>query len=151
MRAILFGLLVAALLTKAVDAQQAAPPWLPGAQFDVKQPPGANEDALARSSASRMLLGCKLFVAVPDPNVKTTLKMAGEEGYCSGIIHGLRFMMHFFNDYLPDELRSCPDNAVDGQIAQAVIVYIERNPQRMPKYPFEVLALEAIHEAWPCR
>jgi len=43
-----------------------------------------------------------------------------------------------------------PQNVTTGHTVRVVIAYIERRPERMHE-DFRGLALEAIHEAWPCR
>jgi Rap1a immunity proteins len=37
-----------------------------------------------------------------------------------------------------------------GQAVKAVVAYIDQHPERLHER-FEVLALEAMQQAWPCR
>jgi Rap1a immunity proteins len=43
-----------------------------------------------------------------------------------------------------------PDRSTVGQAVRVVVAYIDQRPERMHEY-FEVLALEALRRAWPCR
>jgi hypothetical protein len=114
MRAVLLGLLAAALL--------------------------ASEGAAEPESANTMLPGCQAFIRRVDPT-------AGPQSRCVGNIEGLTFVTQL----LPANLQSCiPDNVTLGQVVRVVVAYIERRPQRMHEY-FNFLALEAMHEAWPCK
>jgi hypothetical protein len=70
-------------------------------------------------------------------------------GVCIGIIEAIDFMM---SEYPPEEKekRSCPPAGVPlDQTVRVVITYIEARPQRMHEN-FKTLAIEAIHDAWPC-
>ena len=54
--------------------------------------------------------------------------------------------------YLPYEnQRTCPSDGVrTGQMVAVVVRWIEQRPQRWHEN-FKVLALLALHEAWPCK
>jgi Rap1a immunity proteins len=43
-----------------------------------------------------------------------------------------------------------PDQATIGQVIRVVVLHIDQRPERMHER-FELLALEALRRAWPCR
>jgi Ssp1 endopeptidase immunity protein Rap1a len=101
----------------------------------------AFEGAAEPESANSMLPGCQTFISRVDPGT------AGPQSRCVGNVEGLAFV----SSLLPANLKSCtPDNVTLGQVVRVVVAYIERRPQRMHEY-FNFLALEAMHEAWPCK
>lgn len=70
-------------------------------------------------------------------------------GVCIGLIEAIDFML---SEYPPEEKEknSCPPAGVPlDQTVRVVITYIEARPQRMNEN-FKKLAMEAIHDAWPC-
>src|SRR5262249_12086061 len=70
-----------------------------------------------------------------------------ETGYCAGVITGVGSMGPSF----PPGSRSCaPNSATVTQATRVALAYIERYPQRMHE-SFARLAVEAWHEAWPCK
>ena len=126
MRAVLLGLLAAALLTETVDAQE----------NDVY-------------SANVIVPGCQRFLreATGSGNNPTSSVEAFQSDVCTGTIGGLARAILF----LPPDRRSCPPKGVTrGQIVRVVFASIERRPQRMHE-DFRDLAIEAMHEAWPCK
>jgi hypothetical protein len=71
------------------------------------------------------------------------------QGMCVGIVDGIEFTM---SEYPPDEkdLAVCPPNDLTlKEIVLVVIKYIDERPERMNEN-FKKLAIEAIHDAWPC-
>jgi Ssp1 endopeptidase immunity protein Rap1a len=89
-------------------------------------------------SANYMLPGCEnLFKG------DTTLTF--RQGVCIGTVVGVAFGSDLLRN-------SCIPSAgvTEGQIVRVVITYIHRHPERMHE-DFKQLALEALHEAWPCR
>jgi hypothetical protein len=71
---------------------------------------------------------------------------AFDQGLCGGLIAGLSYTVK----NLPADLRACPpSNATVGQKVRVVLAYVEHHPQRMHE-AFQLLVLEAWHEAWPC-
>jgi hypothetical protein len=71
------------------------------------------------------------------------------QGMCVGIIDAIEYMM---SEFPPDEkeFSSCPPSDVTlKQAVQVVISYIDARPERMNEN-FKKLAIEAIHDAWPC-
>ena len=71
------------------------------------------------------------------------------QGMCVGMVDALDFIM---TELPPEdkEYRSCPpSDATLKQTVQVVIKYIDARPERMNE-SFKKLAIEAIHDAWPC-
>ena len=69
------------------------------------------------------------------------------QGMCTGIVATLLYV----GRHLPPRISSCPPQAVTvKQVTYVVVAYIERRPERMHE-DFRLLAIEAAHEAWPCR
>jgi hypothetical protein len=91
-----------------------------------------------------MLPACQSFVQ--GTKVETTRAAYPEQAFCVGIVSALSYV----GADLPPNVRSCrPDGATIEQAMRVVLAYIERRPQRMHE-SFKELALEALHEAWPC-
>jgi hypothetical protein len=101
-----------------------------------------SQDADAQSdeyekSANYYLPICQRFL-INNPSDNNSVSTY-EQGMCVGLVHGLAYMSG-----------SCfPKGVTRGQTIRVVIAYIERHPQRMHE-DFRELALEALHEAWPC-
>jgi hypothetical protein len=90
-------------------------------------------------SAGFMLPHCKAGL---DPNTRDAIG-----GGCIGIVGTLSFVSHV----LDEGLKFCQPNAVSPeQLLGKVIDFIETHPERMQE-DFRLLALTAMHEAWPCR
>jgi hypothetical protein len=87
-------------------------------------------------SANHIMPGCR-------DAVSNNLREPYLNGLCVGIV---RAMFH-----LDASLGFCvPDRSTVGQAVRVVVAYIDQRPERMHEY-FEVLALEALRRAWPCR
>jgi len=122
MRAVLLGLLVAAL----------------GA---------GNADAQKNESANFMVPVCKKWLAGSGAKDAEGLQLIFDAGVCSGTISTLT---HVRELVLPD-FRSCwQQGATWGQSIRVALAYIEAHPERMHE-DFRDLVLEAWHEAWPCK
>jgi hypothetical protein len=122
--ALVLGLLAAALLAQNADAQQSL-------------------------SANSLVPHCQEWRAVVEGRgtYPPTLSSALHQGVCVGTVVGLSFTA----ELLPPGIRSCPPKGVtDGQMVRVALAYIERRPQRMHE-DFRQLAIEALHEAWPCK
>jgi len=92
-------------------------------------------------SANYLVPACQRFIAN-----NGTLNDA-ETGYCAGVITGLGYL----SAGSPPDFRSCgPEGVTITQMTRVALAYIERHPQRMHE-PFARLAVEAWHEAWPCK
>jgi hypothetical protein len=112
--------LVFALLAAALGAQSA----------DAQQP--------NLTSANVFVPECQKFLA----NNATDFG----PGLCSGIV----YVLGYVGKALPPQFSSCiPDSTTNAQGVRVVLAYIERRPQRMHE-DFRRLAIEALHEAWPC-
>jgi Rap1a immunity proteins len=112
--------------------------------------------------ASFMLPHCKGAIAQRAP--------VGEwQALCVGVVRGIGFMGSMAKIYhtalkpLPKGKLSwpvnflreglcldVPDDVATGQFIAVIISYIEARPARMQDR-FDVLALEALRTAWPCR
>jgi hypothetical protein len=70
------------------------------------------------------------------------------QGMCVGIVDAIEYMM---SEYPPDErdLAVCPPDVTLKETVQVVIKYIDARPERTNEN-FKKLAIEAIHDAWPC-
>jgi hypothetical protein len=97
------------------------------------------------TSANDMVPLCKKFLAPREG--EDTLRPAWGQGACLGSITSLLFVAQYF----PPHLKTCPPKGVtNGQSVRVALAYIERRPQRMHE-DFRNLAIEAWHEAWPCK
>ena len=120
--ALVLGLLVAAPLAQKADAQS------------------------DQKSANFYVPRCQKFVSVSGNVQQHTREDAFEIGLCGGLIAGLSYTV----ESLPPQGRACPPStATNTQMVRVVLAYIERRPQRMHE-DFRGLAIEALHEAWPC-
>ena len=99
-----------------------------------------------KSSANYMLPYCR---AAANNQAPTLASDAVMQGMCVGIVDAIDFMM---SEFPPDEkeFSSCPPGDVTlKQALEVVIKYIDGRPERMNEN-FKKLAIEAIHDAWPC-
>jgi Rap1a immunity proteins len=97
-------------------------------------------------TATYMLPYCRAAVNNQAPALTSDAVM---QGMCVGIVDAIDFMM---SEYPPEEQehRSCPpSDVILKQAVQVVIAYIDARPERMNEN-FKALAIEAIHDAWPC-
>jgi hypothetical protein len=97
-------------------------------------------------SANYMLPYCRDAL---NNKVPTLLSDAVMQGMCVGMIDAIDFVAR---EYPPEEqdYRSCPPSDVTlKQAVQVVVSYIDARRERM-KEDFKKLAIEAIHDAWPC-
>src|SRR5215831_9333114 len=103
-------------------------------------------------NAHYMLGYCKTYIALGESNLPSTTPLTWQHyieiGRCSGVVEGLWCLLQNTTSsvYCIDN----PAGAVFGQGVRIVIRYIESKPQTMHE-PFVLLAMEAIHEAWPCK
>jgi Rap1a immunity proteins len=103
----------------------------------------AQED---KFSANSMLPYCRAALNNQAPVVASEAIM---QGMCIAIVDVIDFMM---SNYPPEEqgYRSCPPADMTlRETVQVVITYIDARPERMHEN-FKKLAVEAIHDAWPC-
>jgi hypothetical protein len=94
-------------------------------------------------SAKNLVAYCKAFIGEG-----TQAPNAIAASHCNGMMA----MLAFTAPYLADHSWSCmqiPTAATLQQIARVAVRYIEARPQRMHEQ-FMDLAIEALHNAWPC-
>jgi Rap1a immunity proteins len=94
-------------------------------------------------SANGMLVYCKGFIGQG--------QFANNEvasAYCNGMVETLVFMSPFLSDN-PVMCIQLPKGSTSQQAARVIVRYIEMRPQRVHE-AFHSLALEALHDAWPC-
>ena len=90
-------------------------------------------------SAAFMLPHCKNSL---DPSTRDAIG-----GSCIGIVGTLSFVSRV----LDEGLKFChPSNLPPEQMLGKVIEFVETHPERMQE-DFRLLALTAMHNAWPCR
>ena len=92
------------------------------------------------SSANFILPSCKSLLArhvVED----------FQQGHCAGLIEGLAFLAR----RATPPHRSCrPDGVTTGQVVRTIVRWLKQRPRRWHEN-FKYLALEAMHETWPCK
>ncbi len=103
----------------------------------------AQED---KHSANYMLPHCRAAVNKEDV---TRPADAVARGVCVGLIEAIDFMMSEFPPQEKEYSSCLPSNVSLEQTMRVVITYMEARPQRMHEN-FKTLAIEAIHDAWPC-
>jgi hypothetical protein len=73
-----------------------------------------------------------------------TLVEAAESGRCMGIVQAL------FDVGSELQIPACaPDDATTGEAVLVILNYLDGHAERLSE-PFVFLALDALHEAWPC-
>jgi Rap1a immunity proteins len=94
-------------------------------------------------SANELVPACKNFLAERG----TTLKDGFDQGLCVGLLDAVNYL----TGNLPPDFSSCnPKGVTVGQQVRVFLAYVERRPQRLHE-DFRNLAIEAFHEAWPCK
>jgi hypothetical protein len=112
---------------------------------------GAEKDI---HNANHAIPSCRDFVN------RANLGSSFEQGHCLGTIEGIAYMgvnlteYRFSNDRLPLWARlhcmDVPDGVTGEQLVRVVVAYIDARPARMHEL-FDVLVIQALREAWPCR
>jgi len=101
------------------------------------------QQPIENTSANTVFLGCKAYAE----NRMTNMRLGAIGHFCAGVVHGLAYVA----ERLPQEDRSCAPPTSDAQqLVRVVISYLEARPQHMHE-DFRTLALEAFHNAWPCK
>jgi Rap1a immunity proteins len=95
------------------------------------------------SSANVMLPYCKAYIN------ETAQANPRAVGFCEGMIGTLAFMSGFLKNY-PTLCIEFPSGVTFPETVRVIVRYIEARPQRMHD-PFLGLAIEALHDAWPCK
>jgi hypothetical protein len=102
--------------------------------------------ALVFADAANLLPKCKAYVEITSDQSGHDPVRAFRTNICVGEISGLAQVGRL----LPRPIGSCrPPGVTRGEVARVVVAYIEAHPQRMQD-DFTELALEAMHDAWPC-
>jgi len=92
------------------------------------------------SSANFMLPSCKSLLA---RHVVENF----QQGHCAGLIEGLAFLAR----RATPSHRSCrPDGVTTGQVVTTIVRWLKQRPRGWHEN-FKYLALEAMHETWPCK
>jgi len=102
--------------------------------------------AVVFADATNLLPKCKAYVEVGSDRSARDPVEALRTDICVGEISGLVRVGRL----LPRHINSCkPPGVTRDQATRVVVAYIEAHPQRMND-DFTELALEAMHDAWPC-
>jgi len=96
-------------------------------------------------TAKYLLPYCRAAITNQAPTLTSDAVM---QGMCVGIVDAIDFMMSTSQPQ-EEEYRSCPPDVTLKETVQMVITYIDARPERMNEN-FKKLAIEAIHDAWPC-
>jgi hypothetical protein len=104
----------------------------------------------AEDNGNDFLLKCSEAGEPPRPGTFRNANAAFDDGYCIGVLHGLSFLS-VGPPSTRNEIRFCPPpKATEGQGLRVVLNFLRNNPARTHEQ-FEILILNALHEAWPCR
>ena len=87
-----------------------------------------------RDTADRVMPGCRELVAGKTDN-------AFNRGICLGLA---KILFEYASNVCP------PDEIQNDQIVGAIVQYIDSDPARL-KENFNVMAIEAMRKAWPCK
>jgi hypothetical protein len=69
------------------------------------------------------------------------------DGECGGTINTLLFL----GNALPEGFKvCCPKGATSEQAARVIVSYMQSNPETLHE-PFQILAMQALRKAWPCK
>ena len=94
------------------------------------------------NSANAVLPMCLAAIRFLDREPGLNAADSFKAGYCLGIIRTAQNLSPLF--------KVCSPTGVDnGQSVRVAVAFIRKNPARMHE-PFELLALDAFREAWPC-
>jgi hypothetical protein len=94
----------------------------------------AHAERINRDTADRVMLGCRELVAGNTGN-------AFNRGQCLGLT---KILFEYTSNICP------PDEIQNDQIVGAIVQYIDSDPARL-KENFNVMAIEAMRKAWPCK
>jgi Rap1a immunity proteins len=92
------------------------------------------------NSANSVLPGCKAFF---EPITSDYIR-SFKQGLCVGILPTLTSVL------ISGGGACIPSGVVDNQVIRVVIRYLDQRPERLHE-EFKLLAMEAIHNAWPCK
>ena len=103
-----------------------------------------NRPAEAQTARS-LLEGCKQFL--DQVAVGKDLVVVYNGGVCSGIVTAI---FHLGPQLQPSARFCAPPNATMGDALRIVVTYIDAHPGQQ-ETPFNILALEALRDGWPCK
>jgi Rap1a immunity proteins len=106
----------------------------------------AEVDYIVGHSANNILPSCKIFI--DGGNSTATVDTASAYFYCYGVIDSLVLLSPVLRD--SGTCFKLPDRVTIDQVAKIIVRYIEARPARADEL-FHYLALEALHDAWPCK
>jgi hypothetical protein len=86
------------------------------------------------NSANRVMQGCRDFIA-------KTSEGLFNQGLCVGAINAI-------GDFVSGQC--IPQDVTVNQAVRVVVAYVDGQPARLHE-DFNVLAVEAVRNAWPCR
>jgi Rap1a immunity proteins len=100
-------------------------------------------------SGNAIMPGCRAQLQA-GLTVDTNPADAFGQGLCVGIITGLATSTALSKVALKSAFFCAPQGPTIEQYIRVVVAYIDKHPERMHE-PFEILALGALAEAWPCK
>jgi Rap1a immunity proteins len=96
-------------------------------------------------SANRYLPACRNYV-----NRQFAINPF-DQGKCVGILQGLVMLSRELDPKKYEVGRTCPPGDVTlGQMTAVVVRWLDQRPQEWHE-DFGALALNALHDAWPCK
>jgi hypothetical protein len=101
-------------------------------------------DGIEGASANARLPTCKALASD-----KPQIANAATASYCLGMLDTLAFTSSYWDDR-PWLCSDFPKNVRTQQAARVVVRYVENHPERLHE-PLIWLAMQALHDAWPCR
>jgi hypothetical protein len=108
--------------------------------------PAAAQKATFDLTGNAIFPGCKSVAE--SPGRAQTLDELAMANFCIGALSALVGLSPYLSG---PKWNSCaPRNLDPQQLARVVVKFLEAHPERMHE-DFRGLALEAIHDAWPCR
>ena len=104
---------------------------------------GTASSQTADFSASGTLPYCLTELHLMEGAGNNSTEEAFQAGYCKGLVRGLHVLSQAFKVMCP------PEGVRQGQSIQVIVGYINAHPERM-QARFELLAMDAFREEWPC-
>jgi hypothetical protein len=101
-------------------------------------PPGARPDVTVKA----VLPGCRSLVATQG------ISRSSEAAFCNGMIDALLYL----GELLPgDYCYAVPLDIARGRVVKAIVDEVEQAYTSVKEQHFRGLALEVLHDKWPCR
>jgi hypothetical protein len=101
-------------------------------------------DGIDGASANARLPTCKALASD-----KPQIANAATASYCLGMLDTLAFTSSYWDDR-PWLCSDFPKGVTTQQAARVVVRYAENHPERLHE-PLIWLAMQALHDAWPCK